>query len=155
MERTGGDNREATYIHGLSREFETLSEAKKKERELYIPRTCPMLLLYMADVFVGASKPQEHPQNLTLPLYSLRSLPVSLHDADTIIYQQAWMVDAIEVLVIAFVLDEVAVTFDLGSFTKGLVGSSSFFGEIDGHHRRSQTHKGSAWVPATHTSVRG
>ena len=47
------------------------------------------------------------------------------------------MVDAIEVLVIAFVLEEVAVTFDLGSFTKGLVGSSSFFGEIGDHHRHS------------------
>lgn len=39
------------------------------------------------------------------------------------------MVDAIEVLVVAFVLDDVAVTFQLGSFYKGLVGSASFGGE--------------------------
>lgn len=43
------------------------------------------------------------------------------------------MVDAIELLVIAFVLDDVAVTFQLGSFTKGLVGSASFCGEKYNH----------------------
>lgn len=50
------------------------------------------------------------------------------------------MVDAIEVLVIAFVLDDVAVTFDLGSFTKGLVGSSSFFGEKENRRIHTLVH---------------
>lgn len=39
-----------------------------------------------------------------------------------------WLIDAVEVLVVAFVLDDVAVTFQLDSFDKGLVGSASFFG---------------------------
>lgn len=37
--------------------------------------------------------------------------------------------DAVEVLVVAFVLDDIAITFDLGSVEKGLVGSASFLGE--------------------------
>lgn len=42
---------------------------------------------------------------------------------------QGWLIDALEVLVISFVLDDVAVTFELDSFSKGLVGSASFFGK--------------------------
>lgn len=42
---------------------------------------------------------------------------------------QGWLIDAVEVLVVAFVLDDVAVTFQLDSFNKGLVGSASFFGK--------------------------
>ena len=34
-----------------------------------------------------------------------------------------------EVLVIAFVLDDIADTFELGAFSSGLVGSASFCGE--------------------------
>lgn len=40
-----------------------------------------------------------------------------------------------EVLVVSFVLDDVAVTFQLDSFSKGLVGSASFFGKpLKGGH---------------------
>lgn len=39
------------------------------------------------------------------------------------------MIDAVEVLVVSFVLDDIAVTFQLNSFNKGLVGSASFFGK--------------------------
>lgn len=42
---------------------------------------------------------------------------------------QGWLIDAIEVLVVSFVLDDIAVTFQLDSFSKGLVGSASFFGK--------------------------
>lgn len=39
------------------------------------------------------------------------------------------MNDAMENLVVAFVLEEIAVTFGLSSVQKGVLGSSSFLGE--------------------------
>lgn len=48
------------------------------------------------------------------------------------LWHQAWLIDAIEVLVIAFAVDDIARTFHLGSFSKGLVGSASFLGEGSG-----------------------
>ena len=39
------------------------------------------------------------------------------------------MFTGMESLNIAFVIDDVAHTFELDSFTKGLVGGTSFFGE--------------------------
>lgn len=39
------------------------------------------------------------------------------------------MIDAVEILVVAFVLEDIAVTFQLSSVEKGLIGSASFFGE--------------------------
>lgn len=47
----------------------------------------------------------------------------------TVLLYQGWVVDAIEVLMIAFVLEDVAETFGLDSVSKGLIGSASFFGE--------------------------
>ena len=44
-------------------------------------------------------------------------------------HSQGWIIDAMEVLVVAFVLEKVAVSFDLSSVGKGLVGSMSFLGE--------------------------
>ena len=40
-----------------------------------------------------------------------------------------------EILVIAFVLEDVADTFELNSVQKGLIGSASFFGEPEGYSR--------------------
>ena len=37
-----------------------------------------------------------------------------------------------EILVVAFVLEDIAVTFELSSVGKGLIGSASFFGERRG-----------------------
>lgn len=51
---------------------------------------------------------------------------------------KGWAIDGIEVLVIAFVLDDIAITFDLDSVSKGLVGSASFFGEHEEHDREVQ-----------------
>ncbi|CAM9370411.1 unnamed protein product [Ascophyllum nodosum] len=43
-----------------------------------------------------------------------------------------WLIDAMEVLVVAFIMDDVAATFSLSTFSKGLVGSASFFGMLFG-----------------------
>ncbi|CAN0092871.1 unnamed protein product [Pylaiella littoralis] len=43
-----------------------------------------------------------------------------------------WVIDAMEILVVAFVLESIATSFDLGSFGKGLIGSTSFFGMLIG-----------------------
>lgn len=45
---------------------------------------------------------------------------------------QGWVIDAMEILVVAFVLEDIATTFELGSVGKGLIGSASFFGEREG-----------------------
>ena len=42
---------------------------------------------------------------------------------------QGFVIDAIEIMVIAFVLEDVAVSFDLGPVGKGVIGSASFLGE--------------------------
>lgn len=42
---------------------------------------------------------------------------------------QGWVIDAMEILVVAFVLEDIATTFELGSVGKGLIGSASFFGK--------------------------
>lgn len=41
---------------------------------------------------------------------------------------QGKIIDAMEILVITFVLEDIAVTFQLSSVEKGLIGSTSFFG---------------------------
>ncbi|CAM9239647.1 unnamed protein product [Ectocarpus fasciculatus] len=43
-----------------------------------------------------------------------------------------WVIDAMEILVVAFVLEDIATTFELGSVGKGLIGSASFFGMLVG-----------------------
>eukprot|EP00903_Cladosiphon_okamuranus_P008140 g7839.t1 len=43
-----------------------------------------------------------------------------------------WIIDAMEILVVAFVLEKIAITFELGSVGKGLIGSASFFGMLVG-----------------------
>lgn len=42
---------------------------------------------------------------------------------------QGWVVDAMEILVVTFVLENIAITFGLSSVEKGLIGSASFLGE--------------------------
>lgn len=49
---------------------------------------------------------------------------------------QGWVVDAIEVLMIAFVLEDIAETFGLDSVSKGLIASASFFGESAAEDKR-------------------
>lgn len=51
---------------------------------------------------------------------------------------QGWVVDAIEVLMIAFVLEDIAETFGLDSVSKGLIGSASFFGESAAEDKRGR-----------------
>lgn len=46
---------------------------------------------------------------------------------------KGWIIDAMEILVVAFVLEDVAETFQLSSVQKGLIGSASFFGEPEGY----------------------
>ncbi|CAM9707857.1 unnamed protein product [Pylaiella littoralis] len=43
-----------------------------------------------------------------------------------------WVVDAMEILVVTFVLEDIAITFGLSSVEKGLIGSSSFLGMVLG-----------------------
>lgn len=40
-----------------------------------------------------------------------------------------------EILVVAFVLENIAITFELSSVGKGLIGSASFFGELVHRYR--------------------
>ena len=81
---------------------------------------------------------------LAVALYSIRRLPHSLcmHTCGSLLSKnclavsfqprlllQGWIIDAMEILVVAFVLENIAITFELGSVGKGLIGSASFFGE--------------------------
>lgn len=50
------------------------------------------------------------------------------------------MFNGIEILNIAFVIDDVAETFELDSFNKGLVGGAGFFGETITCHIRIDLH---------------
>ncbi|CAM9427930.1 unnamed protein product, partial [Ectocarpus sp. 12 AP-2014] len=43
-----------------------------------------------------------------------------------------WVVDSMEILVLAFVLEAIATSFELNSVGKGLIGSASFFGMLVG-----------------------
>lgn len=40
------------------------------------------------------------------------------------------MIDALEIVVISFVLEDVAISFNLGSVGKGIIGSASFLGRL-------------------------
>lgn len=65
---------------------------------------------------------------LRLPLRTAYSLDATV--------PQGWVIDAMEILVVAFVLEDIAVTFELGSVGKGLIGSASFFGKRRGYMTR-------------------
>ncbi|CAN0548700.1 unnamed protein product, partial [Ectocarpus sp. 8 AP-2014] len=64
----------------------------------------------------------------SLCLLSFRALPSLL----SLSACQGWVVDAMEVLVLAFALEAIATSFELSSVGKGLIGSASFFGMLVG-----------------------
>ena len=42
---------------------------------------------------------------------------------------QGWAVNAMQTLVLTFVMEDIATTFELSSVSKGLIGSVNFFGK--------------------------
>lgn len=46
---------------------------------------------------------------------------------------QGFVIDAIEIVVISFLLDDIGMTFGLSDFGQGIIGSASFLGEMWGN----------------------